>query len=133
MHFAGRGVFSPDGKVDLTPEQAAEHNQQQAAQELTHWATKPDTFMPAYYTFPAVTVARKESCSAFYPFCGALGDAYVSTWNGARLGMIISARVYWHNFGGRFVSIRVKGTNGATYYGRASWDNGNLIKLRGVK
>lgn len=132
MHFAGRGVFSPDGKVDLTPEQAAEHNQQQAAQELAHWATKPDTFMPAYYTFPQLELDRPAwlYLRSFHPM---LQGASVSTWNGAHLGTITDARVYWHNFGGRFVSIRVKGTNGATYYGRASWDNGNVIKLRRVK
>lgn len=31
------------------------------------------------------------------------------------------------------VSIRVRGTNGAIYYGRASWDNGTCIWLHKAK
>jgi hypothetical protein len=31
------------------------------------------------------------------------------------------------------VSLHVVGTNGATYYGRASWDWGTCITLRKVK
>lgn len=62
-----------------------------------------------------------------------LTGATVTTWRGTVLGTITAAHVYSHNFGGRFVSLRVKGTNGAEYYGRASWDWGNVIRLRRAK
>lgn len=32
--FNGHGTFSPDGKVDLTPQEAEEHNRAQDANEL---------------------------------------------------------------------------------------------------
>lgn len=136
--FEGHGTFSPDGKVPVTPEEAAKINEETNAAELAHWATKPDTFAPAYYTFSAEPMlADRRYRKAFTPRIGhdGLNDhpATVSTWRGTIIGRIISARVYGHNFGGRVVSIRVRGTNGATYYGRASWDNGSVIRLRKAK
>jgi hypothetical protein len=58
--------------------------------------------------------------------------AHVSTWLGTRIGTVTHAQVYRHNFGCRMVSLRVTGTNGAEYYGRASYDHGQCVNLRRV-
>ncbi len=149
MTFAGHGTFSPDGKVDITPEQATIENQETDRAELAQWMTAPDRFAPAYYSFPAESETlfgrprsyRATFAPALHTYInqetvsapGTAKHAIVSTWNGTVLGRIISAHVYRHNFGGRFVSLTVHGTNGATYTGRASWDNGQIIRLRKVK
>src|SRR3954451_252754 len=99
----GHGVFSPDGKVDITPERAAELNKAAEESELRHWATKPELFAPAYYRFPQ-EVEGKPYRSEFHPSCT---GATVSTWTGAVLGVITSAHVYRHNFGARMVAITV--------------------------
>jgi hypothetical protein len=125
-------VFSPDGAVNMTPEQAKAHNEAITARELEHWATRPDYFSPAYYKFP-----KLDQSGGYRPafYIGERGIVWgiVSTWTGAKLGDIVHAHVFPHNFGGRVVSIRVRGTNGAMYYGRASWDNGDVIGLRRIK
>lgn len=101
-------------------------NEQTDAAQLAAWAEKPYAFT-CYFIFPA---AFKTTQSGFQP---SMGSAEVITWMGAKLGDIIEARVFGHSFGWRMVTMRVKGTNGATYAGRASWDNGNVINLRRVK
>lgn len=132
--FDGHGTYSPDGKVDATQAEANRMNAETTAAELAHWNTKPDVFAPAYYRFPTDTAKQpREYRHSFYVLLGALGSDIVTTWTGAKLGSILSARVYQHNFGARMVSMRVRGTNGATYFGRASWDNGECIRLRKVK
>lgn len=147
--FDGRGTFSPDGKVDVNARDAAAINAETDARELANWKTKPDTFVPAYYEFPAernIIMGVPRSYRAnftpnLYSYInqtkpnepGTADHAVVKTWNGSILGRITSARVYRGNFGGRLVSMRVRGTNGAEYYGRASWDGGNLIRLRKAK
>lgn len=57
----------------------------------------------------------------------------VTTWLGTVIGRITYLTVYRHNFGGRFISLSVQGTNGAVYYGRASWDSGTCVNLRRAK
>lgn len=57
-------------------------------------------------------------------------DARGTNWPGSVLGKIITATVYRHNFGGRFITIRARMFNGVEYVGRASYDNGNCINLR---
>lgn len=128
--FDGHGTYSPDGKVEVSAAEAQLRNAQQTEAELAHWAMKPETFCPAYYEFPNHGTAGQIYRASFYP---SNTGAKVSTWMGAKLGDIISARVYQHNFGARMVSMRVRGTNGVTYFGRASWDNGSVIRLRKVK
>jgi hypothetical protein len=121
-------VYSPDGKTDGAPADVAAINAETNTAELAYWQTKPERFLPAYYEFPnraTKWAAHLRDC--FYPL---LQKAVVKTWNGTVLGHITSARVYRHNFGGRFVSMTIKGTNDATYYGRASWDHGDLVRLR---
>lgn len=127
--FDGHGAFTPDGKVDATKADAERMNAETTTVELAYWATKPDMLAPAYYAFPNHPEGGLYRAS-FYP---SNTGAKVTTWTGAKLGDIISARVYRHNFGARMVSLRVRGTNGATYFGRASWDNGECIRLRKVK
>lgn len=115
---------------------------------LADWATCPQTFA-AYYTFPAEQLPffgrprpyREQFRPCLHTYVNQTGSndlglahqAIITTWLGATLGRIVSARVYRHNFGGRMVSMRVQGTNGVEYVGRASWDNGSCINLRQVK
>jgi hypothetical protein len=89
------------------------HNQEVEATELELWGDRPDSFM-AYYDL--VSDHRTHGI--------------VTTWLGTQIGIVTDARVYPHNFGARMVSVKVTGDNGATYYGHASYDNGNCIRLR---
>jgi hypothetical protein len=138
--------FVHDGKV-YTPNQTAVDSTEVDARnkaiekgELTYWQGKPDRML-AYYSFPAEhykTIAQHEARTyrrSFEPALSIVGlePAIVKTWLGTKLGRVVRARVYSHNFGGRMLSITVQGTNGAMYYGRASWDNGTCINLRRAK
>lgn len=129
--FAHAGkVFTPDGRVSL-PGSVEDHNAQLEARELAAWAEGPDRAL-AYYQFPVndAAVAGTQYRANYSP---RITGATVSTWLGTVIGRITEARVYRHNFGQRFVSLRVLGTNGAEYWGRASWDGGNAIILRKVR
>lgn len=141
-------VFTPNQTAGVTVEENAGRNAAIQEAELTRWATAPDHFAPAYYHFPAEDLPlfgkprpwREHFSPCLHTYVnksrpedpGVDHVATVTTWLGATLGVITSARVYRHNFGGRMVAIRVKGTNGAEYYGRASWDGGDVIRLRRV-
>lgn len=140
-------VYGPSGPitdttgVPLAAADADAYNAAVTAQELAHWATAPERFAPAYYHFPAGADARVNRFAELrqrpYEVCvsgeTAADDARVTTWTGAVLGKITRARVYRHNFGGRFVSLWVRGNNGAWYHGRASYDNGSVIRLHRCK
>lgn len=129
----------PTDSVRVHVVDAAHISAETNARELAHWATQPDTFAPAYYDFPAEDMTghyRRAFVPRMHSNCGSIGtadSATVKTWNGSVLGVITRARVYSHNSGSRMVALTVRGTNGALYYGRASWDNGNVIKLRRAK
>ncbi len=107
---AGR-VFTPNETTGITPEENTGRNAVIERAELDHWKTQPDVML-AYYDISKVKV---------------------TTWPGTMLGTITYSRVYRHNFGGRFVALRVHGNNGAEYYGRASYDWGQCVRLRKVK
>jgi hypothetical protein len=126
VEFEGQQL-TPAGTV--TVPDAAAHNRELAAAELAQWQTQPDR-QCAYYHFGEGITGRELEVRRGPAYFGA--DCTVSLWNGETIGRIISARVYRHNFtyGGRMVSLRVIGSNGATYYGRASYDNGDVVVLR---
>lgn len=141
---AEHGAYTPDGKIATTAEDAARINAETDAAELAAWAERPERFEPAYFHFPTEqtdTSTGRTPRTYTRRFAPLLGDrrtdprqwASVTTWNGSLLGYIVDARVYAHNFGGRMVSLTVQGTNGARYYGRASWDGGTVVRLRRVK
>jgi hypothetical protein len=122
-------TFTPNATPDIDPAANNDRNAAIERAELAHWATCPD-HMLAYYTFPNDVDARQPYGHAYHP---TLTGAHVTTWPGTRIGSIVSARVSTNNFGARVVALRVRGTNGAEYYGRASWDNGSCIRLRKAK
>lgn len=103
-------------------------NQLVESANLAEWSSCPDV-MVAYYNFPCDFSLRLYR-QALYP---SLIGATVSTWLSSPIGDIIRARVYTNNIGARIVSMRVRGSNGAEYHGRASWDGGNVVRLRRVK
>ena len=128
-------AFVHDGKA-FTPNQTtvkvedvATHNSAIEQAQLDAWSHRPDSMM-AYYSFPYEKGQQRPYRETFHP---CVVDATVSLWTGKTLGTIIEARVYRHNFGSRMVSMRIKGTNGATYYGRASYDWGQCIHLHKAK
>lgn len=98
-------VYTPNGTPNVDPAQNTARNQAVEQGELSEWETQPARFF-AYYNARSVT-----------------------TWLGTVLGHITGSRIYRHNLGGRFISLNVEGTNGAKYYGRASYDNGQCIVL----
>lgn len=122
-------VFTPNGTTGISPAENDARNRALTAAELEHWRTNPDR-MRAYYKFPLGLRPAIRYRGECYPY---LTDASVTTWTGEHLGTITAARVYQHNFGGRFVSVRVRSITGAEYHGRASWDWGNCILLRRCK
>lgn len=140
-------VFTPNGTPDVPAAKNDARNRAIETAELAHWQTRPDR-MVAYYTFPAedtplfgrLRVYRESFRPCLQTYvnqatpadAGTAKHATVTTWLGTVIGRIVSARVYRHNFGGRFVSLRMVGTNGAEYTGRASWDNGTVVRLRKV-
>lgn len=133
-------AFVHDGKAytpNRTPVPASDavaHNAAIEARELAQWATQPDRQL-AYFAFPQEDDPIIPTHGRPYrrDFAPSVIGATVSTWTSKPLGRIVSARVYYHNFGGRFVSLKVEGNNGATYYGRASYDNGSCVYLRKAK
>jgi hypothetical protein len=109
-------------------------NKATETRELARWGTKPADAI-GYFEFPVIKAEGQPCSQEYLPTFSPLlrvgaQPAYVTTWKGTKIGEITHARVYRHNFGGRFVSLTVKGTNGVTYFGRASWDNGNSVILR---
>jgi|ERR1700722_5221392 len=117
--FQGK-AFDPDGRLRgvVTPAQIAAHNATLAQAELERWNDKPEHFL--------VYVS---------------GDA-ITTWSGVDLGRVTSARTgawRYHNIGGhpchpyRLTHIRVRGTNGAEYYGSYGSDNLQACRVRRVK
>ena len=133
-------VYTPNGTSTLQPEQNADRNAAIEAAELDAWLACPDVAV-VYYNFPQDTDGRHARASFFPQLTGQTSDgnggtacqAIVTTWLGTKLGIIIRASVYQHNFGGRMVSMRVRGTNGAVYFGRASYGYRNVIGLRLIK
>jgi hypothetical protein len=136
-------AYTPNGTAGIRD--PVTHNAELAAREVAAWQAKPDRFL-AYYQFPAEQLAlfgkpriwraRFNPCLHSYvnkqtpEDSGIDHQAIVTTWTGELLGTITAARVYSHNFGSRMVSLRVRGNNGAEYYGRASWDHGSCVWLR---
>lgn len=142
-------VYTPNGTTGLSADSTAARNASISLSEQAEWASIPARFF-VYYDFPAESLplfGRPRNYRATFAPClhtfvnvapGETGDglahkAVVTLWTGEVIGRITSARVYTNNFGGRLVAIRVTGTNGAKYYGRASWDNGNCIVLHRAK
>jgi hypothetical protein len=104
-------VYTPDGKVELTPEQVAQHNAALASAELAEWAKAPDRWQ-VY-----VTKGKRE----------------VTTWTGEVLGTIIERTAFRTNLSRNIVAIRFRGTNGAVYYGRYGADWSMLCRVRKAK
>lgn len=132
-------VYTPNATAGVSASENSERNAKIERAELKQWAEAPSTFAPAYYHFPSEEQGGRPYRDRFIPCLYRyerdvrITTAYVSTWLGTRIGTITSARVYRHNMGHRFVSLRVHGTNGAEYHGRASWDCGQCVTLRRVK
>src|SRR5262245_20050022 len=101
-------VYTPNGTKGISTAESEARNAAIEAQELGWWGNMPTRHL-AYYN---------------------IERSIVTTWRGTVLGTITSKRIYHHNFGGRFIALTVQGTNGGTYHGRASYDNGDCIRLR---
>lgn len=125
-------VFTPNATPGLDASTVDARNQAIEAAELARWETVPDRQV-AYYklgegvtpTWAGLGIKRTGPTIAT--------DCTVTTWRGTQIGRIVALTFYRHNFGGRFVAIRVRGTNGAEYAGRASYDGGDVVRLRKVR
>lgn len=128
--FVMNGKAYTPNQTPVRAEDVAAHNAAIERAELDYWATQPDRML-AYYSFPA---DRAQGVRGYVgTFDPLLTGARVNTWTGVTIGRVSSAHVYLHNFGSRMIALTVTGTNGANYYGRASWDHGDCITLRKVK
>jgi hypothetical protein len=104
-------IYTPNGTPGVPATTNTDRNMAIEQAELAAWALRPERQL-AYYD------DRK---------------GIVTTWPGTIIGTIVSSNVYRHNMGGRFISLRVKGTNGAEYAGRASYDWGTCVGLKRCK
>lgn len=125
----GGKVYTPNRTAGIPVQQNADRNAAIERAELTRWAAQPDDALGYYTIAPAVMA---QYARAGHPTPAILDPTHgtVTTWLGTVIGRITSARVYRHNFGGRMLAITMLGTNGARYYGRASWDHGTVVHLR---
>lgn len=104
--FEHHGVqFTPDGRTSMTRVQAEERNKALDTAVVAKWQSRPDKFM-VYVT----------------------GDK-VTTWTGIVLGDVLTARKIGHNMSPNMVALRVRGNNGATYYGRYGADWSQVCRL----
>lgn len=117
-------VFTPNGTPGISPEENTDRNRAIEVAELEHWKTHPDRGI-AYFKLWGGMDGTPGGFGT-HP-----GDV-VTTWLGTDIGSITSVSVYRHNFGGRFISLRCR-IHGVEYYGRASYDNGSIIRLRRAK
>ncbi len=122
-------VYTPDGST-VAPQFNDDRNKQIERAELEAWSARPVRFL-AYYKIPEPNAPTPRIYRASYR--PNLTEAFVSTWLGTTIGRIVSANVYTHNFGSRMISMSVIGSNGARYFGRASFDWGTCIFLRRCK
>lgn len=105
--------FDPDGRTNV--EDAVEHNRQLEAAELAYWQTKPDR--TSAYIF-------KRDSGVYEP----------TTWRGTALGTIVERRSHKNNLTGtRMTYVKIRGNNGATYYGTFGSDWSQLVRLRKMK
>ena len=119
--FGALGRVEQPGRGDSPTE---DRNKAIEQAELTAWQARPERML-AYYHLDHLA---SDAASPAFRTTGK-----VTTWLGTIIGAILEARVYRHNFGSRMVSMRVKGTNGAIYHGRASYDWGQCVNLRLAK
>lgn len=100
--------------------EAEAHNAALEAAELAAWVKAPETFAGYLVETPE-------------PKGVSVNERFIKTWRGVTLGKVTQYRTYRSNLGGRMASVRVRGNNGAEYYGRMGADWGQLIRLRKVK
>jgi hypothetical protein len=127
--FTHEGMTVTPNGTAVPAEENGKRNQEIERAELKQWQAGPDRVV-AYYHFGEGITGQDLTVTHSRQYFGK--DCTVTTWPGTVIGRIVSAKVYRHNFGGRFVAIRVIGTNGVEYCGRASYDWGNVIRLRRV-
>lgn len=104
-------AFTPDGVKPIADIET--HNKTLEANELAHWETKPSAWQ--------VYITEKD------------GRRLAATWLGTRLGDVVEHRSFRTNVSRNMVSVRIRATNGAVYYGRYGADWSQLCRVRKVK
>lgn len=100
--------YDPSGVVSVGL--AEEHNAALERDELAYWQTKPPGFI-GYY------VKRAN------------GSYSMTTWRGTEIGTIFWMRKGYGPSGHSLLYIRVRGTNGATYYGKFGHECTQAVRL----
>jgi hypothetical protein len=105
--------FDPNGRTSVTD--PAEHNKQLERAELARWQEKPEQAL-AY-------IVKRD------------GGKYVpTTCLGTELGTIVETRRHRNNLtGSRMEYVRIRGNNGALYYGTYGCDWSQAVRLRKAK
>jgi len=106
--FEHKGKAYTPNKTEIGDSVA--HNAALEQAELAEWAARPDRF--------AVYVGK---------------DDRVTTWLGTTLGTIYYRRSFSTNLSRNITTIRFRGTNGASYYGRFGADWSQLCRVRKFK
>lgn len=111
-------VYTPNsGLVELTEAVNKARNEAIEAEELLHWEKKPQNF--GAYTSNA-------------PHLSDSWHGAVTTWLGTKLGYVYESHTVqsWNKC---MRYIRVRGDNGACYYGAYNEERGNFVMLRKLK
>ena len=104
---------------------------------MPHWTQFPGPLVDPVTTegrhtaLEAIELADWQTAPA--SFVGYYTTKTVSTRSGTVIGTVLSYTIYTGHSGGRLITLRMRGTNGAEYWGRASYDNGSVVKLRKVR
>lgn len=119
----GNTAYTPDGGR-MPGADAEAHNAALEAAELAEWAKAPERFAGYISETPE-------------PQGVSINERHLTTWRGTKLGKVTSFRLlragYGAGHGYRMAAVRVRGTNGAEYYGRYGYDSGQLVRLKKVK
>jgi hypothetical protein len=123
--FSNGRTFTPNGETAIGDVEA--HNRALEARELEAWQAGAPIAI-GYYTIDEPANGSRE-WSAWRS--RVIGRAIqITTWLGTPIASGRVTGAYTNNFGGRLICLRVKGTNGAEYIGRASYDSGTIVRLR---
>lgn len=106
---------------EVRPETTFQRNRRVSKEEVARFLSDPPSQLVAYLR-PRHGVSQARA-----------GDE-VTTWNGDRLGVIISTGTLWRsNLGDQRQYVRVLGINGVSYGGTAYFSSGDLVRLRPIK
>ena len=115
FNFQNHGVYTPDGKSELTPEDVETYNNAVEAAELAEWIKQPDRWQ--------VYITKNKNN----------GEWQATNFLGRILGHSVKRKSFRTNLSRNMVAVSFRGTNGANYHGRYGADWSQLCRIRKSK